>query len=262
TTGGTGKTPMVIYLATLLERSGYKPGIVSRGYGRNSRGLIVVHDGNRLLSDVDCAGDEPYLMGKQLDNIPIIVSENRITGIKTLLANSPVNIVILDDAFQHRKVKRDIDVVMISTYDKIANYQLLPWGKLREPLRSLKRAQYVIYTKTKQFQRPHLHKIFNPYMKNSPTMSIMHPVLMKMDGAGYHKAAPIDVPVLTFCGIGNPNFFIDTVKEVGLNIAGKRIFRDHKKYNPRVLHDLSVEIQRYNCEAVVTTEKDMVKIPE
>ena len=262
TTGGTGKTPMVIYLAKLLERSGYKPGIVSRGYGRNSRGVIIVHDDDNLLTNVDRAGDEPYLMGKELYATPIIVSENRIAGIQKLLDNSSVDIIILDDAFQHRKVERIIDFVMISIYDKSSDYHLLPWGNLREPLSSLRRAQHVIYTKTKQFQKPHQYNILNPYLKNPPIISIMQPLLMKVDGTGYHKTLHVNEPVFAFCGIGDPNSFIQTVKEVGLNIISKRFFKDHENYYPRVLQDLSLQIQSNNCRAVVTTEKDMVKIPE
>ena len=262
TMGGTGKTPMVIYLARLLQRNGCKPGIVSRGYGRSSRGLIMVHDGNRLLTDVDMVGDEPYLIGKVLNTVPIIASENRIDGIQGLLDNCQVDIVILDDALQHRKVERNMDLVMISACDKPGDYHLLPWGKLREPLRNLKRVQYVIYTRTKRFQNPPLHKIINPYLKKNSTASIMQPVLMKMDDTGYHKALATDESVFAFCGIGNPNFFIQTVKDVGLNIVGKRIFKDHQKYNYKVLHNLLVQIESSNCRAVVTTEKDMVKIPE
>ena len=261
TAGGTGKTPMVIYLAKLLEKSGCKPGIVTRGYGRNSRGIIMVHDGKNILTDVGMAGDEPYLMGKRLKTIPIIVSENRTAGIYELLDKNPVDIIILDDAFQHRKVKRNMDVVMISAYDKPSDYHLLPWGKLREPLRSLRRAKWVIYTKTNQFQNSPLHNIINPYLKNSPTTSIMQPTLMKMDEAGYHRSLPTDEPVFAFCGIGNSNYFMHTVKEIELNIAGKRFFRDHQNYTFRELQDLSAQIQNSNCRAVVTTEKDMVKIP-
>ena len=262
TTGGSGKTPMVIFLAKLLERSGYNPGIVSRGYGRGSRGIIMVHDGKNLLTDVIVAGDEPYLMGKKLNTIPIIVSENRIAGIQELLNNNSVDIIILDDAFQHRKVKRNMDVVMISAYDNPTDYHLLLWGRLREPLHNLKRAQFVIYTNTKQFQNPPIHHTLTPYLKSPPSTCIMEPVVMKMDETGYHESFPVDVPVFAFCGIGNPNSFIQTVKEVGLNIIGKRIFQDHQKYNPKVLQDLSIQIERSNCKTVITTEKDMVKIPD
>ena len=90
----------------------------------------------------------------------------------------------------------------------------------------------------------------------------MQPVLMKIDDTGYHKTLPTDESVFAFCGIGNPDFFIQTVKDVGLNIVGKRIFQDHQKYNSKVLHNLLVQIESSNCRAVVTTEKDMVKIPD
>ena len=151
---------------------------------------------------------------------------------------------------------------MISAYDKLHDYNLLPWGKLREPLNNMKRAQYEIYTKTKQFQNPFSHNIIKPFLNTVPIASIMQPVLMKMDDAGYHKALPIDEPVFIFCGIGNSDSFIQTVKELGLNISGKRIFKDHQKYNSKVLQNLSIQIQSSNCKTILTTEKDVVKIPE
>jgi len=262
TTGGTGKTPMVIYFAKLIESSGYKPGIVSRGYRRNSRGLVMVHDGNRFLTDVDSAGDEPYLMGKELNTVPIIVCKNRMAGIHELQNNNSVDIVILDDAFQNRKIERNVDVIMISAYDKISDYHLLPWGKLREPLNNLKRANCVIFTKTNHCLNSDIYNILNPYQKKSFISGTMMPVLMKMDEKGYHKSSPVNEPIFAFCGIGNPNSFIQSINEVGLTIAGKRIFRDHQIYNPRILQKLSEQVQKRNCRAVVTTEKDMVKIPE
>jgi len=262
TTGGTGKTPMVIYLAKILEKYGCKPGIVSRGYGRSSKGIIMVHDGKDPLVNVDISGDEPYLIGKELNTIPVVVSENRIAGIYELLKNSPVDIVILDDAFQHRKVKRDMDIVMISTYDKPYDYHLLPWGKLREPIRNLKRAQCVIYSRTIKFRYPYFHKNINPHLTNPAITSIMQTTLMKIDDSGYHKALPVDVPVFAFCGIGNSDSFIHILKEMGLNVIGKRIFQDHQKYTSKILQNLSVQIQSINCRAVVTTEKDIIKIPE
>ena len=151
--------------------------------------------------------------------------------------------------------------MMISADDKPHDYHLLPWGKLREPLQRLKQAQCVIYTRTKKFQYPPLHNILNPHLKNTPIASIIKPVLMKIDNTGYCKAMPTDAPVFAFCGIGAPYYFFELLKETGLKIGGKRIFRDHQKYNPRVLQNLSGQIQSSHCRVVVTTEKDMVKIP-
>ena len=262
TTGGTGKTPMVIYLTKLLKKNNYKPGIVSRGYGRNSTGLIMVHDGNKLLTDIDKAGDEPYLLGEKLNNIPIIVCENRIDGIQKLLENRLVDIIILDDAFQHRYIERDLDIVLISSNDKIGDYHLLPWGKLREPLYVLKRAQCIIYSKTKQFQNPSQHEIINPNIITSPITNIIQPIIMKMGETGYKKVFSVDEPVFAFCGIGDSNSFVQTANELGLKIIGTHFFQDHQNYNTKILQRLSIQIQNSKCKAVITTEKDKVKIPE
>ena len=107
TTGGTGKTPLTIHIAKYILNQGKKPGIISRGYGRVSNGMVIVHDGTEMLVDVNNAGDEPYLIGRKLKNVPIIVSNKRQEGIKNLFENFFVDIVIMDDGFQHRSVKRD-----------------------------------------------------------------------------------------------------------------------------------------------------------
>ena len=113
--GGTGKTPMVIYLSKLLKKHGINVGIISRGYGRKSKGIIIVHNENKLLVDAKIGGDEPYLIGQELKNTPIIVSNNRKEGIDRLLNQFKVDVILLDDGFQHRRVQRDIDIVLISS---------------------------------------------------------------------------------------------------------------------------------------------------
>ena len=262
TTGGTGKTPMVIYLAKLLERSGCNPGIVSRGYGRNSRGLIVVHDGNRLLIDVDCAGDEPYLMGKQLDNIPIIVSEDRREAIRHLLHTSKVNIIIMDDGFQHRKVKRDLDIITISANDSKNDYRLLPWGKLREPFKNINRSNAIVFTKTDNYTPPNMLAEFQSVFKGNSIVSSIIPVLMKYDSSGYHKSLHSSEVLFAFCGIGEPDSFFKSIKQLDLKLVGKRIFSDHQEYTESVITELSAQIKSSNCAAIITTEKDLVKLSE
>ena len=118
TSGGTGKTPMVIYMAQLLQTKGKKPGIISRGYGREAQGLQVVHDGKKIIASVELAGDEPFLMANILKNVPIIVSENRIKGIKQLMDYYFADVIIMDDGFQYRKVNRNLDILTISSNDK------------------------------------------------------------------------------------------------------------------------------------------------
>ena len=262
TLGGTGKTPMVIYLAKFLFSHGRTPGIVSRGYGRDSKGIIMVHDGKEILTDVNSAGDEPYLIGTTLNNTPVVVSVNRKLGIQKLLDQTAVDVIILDDAFQHRKVKRDIDIVTVSSDDGGNDYHLLPWGKLREPLKNLIRSDFVIYTRTNQHNNPPIHNTLKPYIKNLSINSVMQLVLMKKDKTGYHKSMPEIEQVFAFCGIGNPDCFFNNVRKIGLQIGGSRIFQDHQKYNLKILEDLSFQVHSRNCRAVVTTEKDMMKLPE
>ena len=116
TAGGSGKTPLVMYLANLLIKNGKNPGIVSRGYGRKSQGLVVVHDGKKMKAKVESAGDEPFLMATIFKSVPVIVCENRREAIRHLLNFSTVNIIIMDDGFQHRKVIRDFLKNTISEY--------------------------------------------------------------------------------------------------------------------------------------------------
>ncbi|MBC8256471.1 MAG: tetraacyldisaccharide 4'-kinase [Candidatus Marinimicrobia bacterium] len=262
TTGGTGKTPLVIYLAELLKKNGMNPGIISRGYGRTSQGMLLVHDGKKLLTDVESSGDEPYLMARVLENVPVVVCEDRSYGIQQLIDYYSVNVVIIDDGFQHRKVKRDLDIITISANDKREDYRLLPWGKLREPLQNLKRANAIIITKTNNFTPPNLHTEIQSIYKGSLYFSTIVPILMKYDSTGYHKSLPPSEPLFGFCGIGEPDSFIDSIGKLELKLSGKRIFRDHQEYTHTVITELSVQIKSSNCKAVITTEKDLVKLPD
>ena len=262
TSGGTGKTPLVIYFAKLLKKNGKIPGIISRGYGRKSKGLQVVHNGHKLLSDVETSGDEPYLMANLLGNVPVIVCEDRNYGIKQLLDYYDVNVLIIDDGFQNRRVNRNLDILTVSSNDKTTDYKLLPWGNLRESLKNIKRADLIIYTKTENYNTPAIHSEIKPYIKANPIKSSLLPILMKYNTSGYQKSLPPDRPMFAFCGIADPNSFINLTLELLLNVVGRRFFQDHHDYTDTVIKELSKQIRTNNIIHVVTTEKDMVKLPE
>ena len=139
TTGGTGKTPVTLYLAELLKTMKYRPGIISRGYGRNSKGRVVIHDGTRLCIDVNQGGDEPIMMAQRLKNVPVIVSESRVAGINKMIRDFDVDVVIMDDGFQHSRVDRDLDIVLLNSREPVHNYWILPLGRLRERFSGLNR---------------------------------------------------------------------------------------------------------------------------
>jgi tetraacyldisaccharide 4'-kinase len=262
TSGGTGKTPLVIYLAQLLLKNGKKPGIISRGYGRQSQGIQIVHDGNKLLIDAKTSGDEPCLMARVLKKVPVVVCEDRSRGISQLLDYYSVNVIIMDDSFQHRKVNRDLDILTVSSNDKKTDYRLLPWGNLREPLKNINRANYVIYTKTENHKTPAIHSKFQPFLKTNPINSSLLPTLMKYNASNYRKSLPPVKPIFAFCGIADPNSFINTAEKLSLKVEDRKFFQDHQEYTESVIQKLSEQIRVSSIIHVVTTEKDMVKLPE
>jgi len=262
TTGGSGKTPLVMYLANLLIKNGKNPGIVSRGYGRKSQGLVVVHDGKEMKAKVESAGDEPFLMATILKSVPVIVCEDRREAIRHLVNSSTVNIIIMDDGFQHRKVKRDLDIITISANDTKNDYRLLPWGKLREPIKNINRSNAIVFTKTDNFTPPNMLAEFQSVFKGNSIVSSIIPVLMRYDSSGYHKSLPFSEVFFAFCGIGEPDSFFKSIKQLDLKLGGKRIFSDHKEYTESVITELSAQIKSSNCAAIITTEKDLVKLSE
>ena len=260
TTGGTGKTPLVIYLAQFFQKTGRRAGIISRGYGRKSKGMIVVHDGKNIITDVDNAGDEPYLMACTLQQIPIIVCEDRCNGIQTLIDYYSIDVVLMDDGFQHRKVKRDFDIITISSNDSASNYYLLPLGRLREPLKNIKRAQMVIYTKTDNFLYQPSMSIIEKFYKNALEFSMEKFALMKVHQDGYKKTFPPEESVFAFCGIGEPESFFKSLDKFDIKLGGKRIFKDHQDYTSQIINELSNQVKASSCKSVITTEKDLVKL--
>jgi len=262
TIGGSGKTPLVIYLAKFLLKNGKTPGIVSRGYGRKSKGLVVVHDGKKIKAKVESTGDEPLLMASILKSVPVIVCENRREAIRHLLNFSKVDIIIMDDGFQHRRVKRDLDIITISANDSKNDYRLLPWGKLREPLKNINRSNAIVFTKTDNFTPPNMVAEVQSVYKGTSIASSIIQVLMKYDSSGLHKSSPSAEALFAFCGIGEPDSFFKSIKELELKLGGKRIFSDHQEYTNSVISELSDQIKSSNCTAIITTEKDLVKLSE
>ena len=143
--GGTGKTPFVLFLANTLKAGGLNVAVLSRGYKRKSTGTHVVSDGNAVQSDLKNSGDEPFMLANKLQDIPVVVDENRYRGGQFICNEYKPDVILMDDAFQHRRVFRDVDIVLINSNHR--RPKLLPYGLLREPLRNIKRADAVIFTK-------------------------------------------------------------------------------------------------------------------
>ena len=168
----------------------------------------------------------------------------------------------MDDGFQHRKVKRDLDIITISAHDTKNDYRLLPWGKLREPIKNINRSNALVFTKTDNFTPPNMLAEFQSVFKGNSIVSSIIPVLMRYNSSGYHKSLPSSEVLFAFCGIGEPDSFFKSIKQLDLKLGGKRIFSDHKEYTESVITELSAQIKSSNCTAIITTEKDLVKLPD
>ena len=260
TMGGTGKTPIVIYLSNLLKERGYKTAIISRGYKRNTTGTVLVSDGIEVLSKWEDVGDEPYMMAKKLKNIPIVVDENRFRGGLLLIREFDPDIILLDDGFQHRKLHRDLDIVLLNGKDDYVKHHLLPYGTFREPWSSLLRADIIFTTK----QKPTVHLSIkikytslplictkNAYSVNSKSRVRQNDVLKFKNKK-----------VFLYCGIADPISFKKAVLEMQYLVCGSKFFPDHFHYSKKDIREIEILARNNDADLIVTTEKDWVKTKE
>lgn len=264
TVGGSGKTPAAMMIAEALKICGRKVGLLSRGYGRNSRGYIYVSDGKDIQATVDECGDEMYFMAEEL-KVPAAVAESRVTGAERLMQDSKVDTIILDDAFQHRWIYRDVDVVIIDQRFLVKagqmEQQMLPLGSMREPFDSLKRADIIIINRKfsdpaeipKKLKKHFLNKqIFTGYYEPTGVFDVKTHHYFDMNEFQGQKS-------LVVCGIARPYSFLNALEKNHIDITNKMIFDDHKKYYLKEVHEIRKKFYDTNSYSVLTTQKDAVK---
>lgn len=234
-TGGSGKTPFVILLGELLKGHGIKFDVLTRGYGRKTRGVLLVEPGG-LPRDF---GDEPLLMARRLQ-ASVVVGEDRYEAGRFAEARFGAQVHLLDDGFQHRGLARDFDIVLVTPED--ARDRLLPSGRLREPLRALRRANAVVLT--------------------SGAAPEAFPLAGKVVWRVRRGIVPRDVPErpVVFCGIARPRNFLLQLRAAGIDPVAEAFFRDHHAYAEKDVRDLLQLRQRSGAGGFVTTEKDAVNL--
>jgi tetraacyldisaccharide 4'-kinase len=257
TVGGTGKTPIVMFLAKRASDQGKKVCIVSRGYGRKSRGTVVVSDERNVLVSSSQAGDEPYLMASSSPGIPVIVDRDRVRGARYAVQNYKPDLIFLDDGFQHRRLFRDKDIVALGFPNPIGNGWLLPAGPLREYPRFLQRADILWINSIEN--SPRLQQLLQKLSHIPVVFSSFQPVEL-VDVEGRDHGIDLDGKKITaFCGVGNPNRFRNTLEKMGAQIQEFIVFRDHFRYSKRAIR--TIEHRAVHSEFIITTEKDWVKLP-
>ena len=278
TVGGTGKTPMTIYLAEELRRIGYKAAIVSRGYGGGAeRQGGIVSDGRTLYMESDRAGDEPYMMACRLKGVPVVVGKNRFAAGMLAVSKFQPDVILLDDAFQHLKLQRDVDIVLLDHSYPFGNTHLMPRGTLREPVSALARSGAYILTRyktdTEKFGDAFSAAI-NRYLPSRPvfrTVNIPYCYSVKSgDLTSFHAQSDLfspnelrginDLKFFGFSGIAHNDDFHDTLKTAGFNVTGFLEFSDHHRYSEKDLINILQSAEDTGAHQLITTEKDYARI--
>ena len=262
--GGAGKTPAVQYFVKKYLQEGKKVGVLSRGYkGKREKDPFLVRDNEKIHAKVLESGDEAYLHALNL-NVPIVVSKNRYEGAKYLKEKFGLDIIVMDDGFQHRKLYRDKNIILIDATNPFGNFKYLPEGKLRESLYELKRADEIIISKSNYVKKIKIYeiltilKIYNK--KNVPVKLASFDIeyFYSINGKKIKIEEIKDKKVLIFSSIANPKVFFDTIKKLEPKIIEQIAFDDHHMYTKLEIDEI---IKKSNSfDYILTTEKDIVKI--
>ena len=260
TVGGTGKTPLVLHLAERFLAQGRRPAILSRGYGRASREVVVVSSGEGARVGPESGGDEPVLLATRLPGAIVVVAPRRADAARAAEAFHP-DLFLLDDGFQHLSVRRDLDVLLLDAADPFGGGRYPPVGRLREPLSALRRADAIVFTRAIP-GRPteealETVKRWNPDARVS-TARIRPAGLRNTLGAA---DGPLPgTKFLAVCGIARPDSFRESLAALGLFPAQTLVFPDHCRYGGWDLARIARAAARTASTAIVTTEKDAVKL--
>jgi len=249
TLGGTGKTPLVAYIARWLKGHGHKVAVVTRGY---------------MLKNT-VAADEPLMLQENLKDVPVIVDADRVRGIKHAISGYKVDTVILDDGFQQWRIKKDLDIVAIDSLNPFGNKQMIPRGILRQPLSSLKAAEIFILTKTDM--NPQLDSL-NIFLSRINPGAVIAGSVHRSENfyelgrkeARLNPDALKEKTVILFSGIADPASFAASVKNLGIKIGAAFEFSDHHVYTLEDMKNIIKVSKEKGIDAVLTTEKDAVKL--
>ncbi len=257
TVGGTGKTPFVLFLAKNLADKYQKIAIVSRGYGRKSSGLQIVSAKNQIFMDALQAGDEPFQIARALPESYVIVSEKRAEGVRLAIEKFQADLIILDDAFQHRAVKRDLDILLVNAREPWRNNFPIPAGSLREFKYNYKRAQIIVFTNTDSNTKLLFEPEKQPFFKSSPRLKEVLDLENRVVGTVSDFQSK---KVLAFAGIAHPQNFEKALTDAGVRVLCFSGFSDHYEFTEKNLQKLFMDAQKYECELLLCTEKDLGKI--
>lgn len=280
TVGGTGKTPVVEKFARSLAERGRKVAILSRGYKSRPESLWrrlwrqlshgkppppkVVSDGNRVLLDSEIAGDEPYMLARNLPGVLVIVDKNRVKSGSYAIRKYGVDTLVLDDGFQYLPLKGRLNLLLIDKTNPFGNQHLLPRGILREPVKHLKRASYVFLTKSDGNRDHELERLIRRHNKTAEIIECAHKpqYLQSVWGDDRLRLESLrGKRVGAFSAIATPESFEQFLRDFGASLLYTKRFIDHHRFSAEELEQIFAQAREAGLDFLVTTEKDAVRLP-
>jgi len=272
TVGGTGKTPVVEKLSRDLTARGRRIAILSRGYksvrrkGSHAPGapVRVVSEGGAILLDSKSAGDEPFMLAKNLRGVAVVVDKDRVGCGRHAVEKLGCDLLILDDGLQYLKLHRRFDIVLIDREAPFGNEHLLPRGTLREPPDHLRRATHILITKCDGSDLSELHRRIRSYNRTAPIIESRHrPVELQDLASG--KTYPLSdldgLRAASLCAIASPESFEQGLRRLGVDLELNQSFADHHRYSKREIDRFLKRCARRGVSCILTTEKDAVRMP-
>lgn len=285
TVGGTGKTPVVEKFARSLHNRGRKVAILSRGYkskdlkkegkweklwrtyvtGKDAPPPKIVSDGEQVLLDSELAGDEPFMLAKNLPGVVVLVDKDRVKSGLYAIRKFGCDTLILDDGMQYLPLKGRLNLLLVDKTNPFGNKRLLPRGILREPVRHLKRASYVFLTKSNGVPDPELEALIQKHNPGVDVIECAHKPQYLREVNGDRRMELTELKgrrIGAFSGIAVPQSFEGFLRNFGASLLYTRRFMDHHRFDANELHEIVDEAKAANLEFIVTTEKDAVRIPD
>lgn len=283
TCGGTGKTPVVEVFAKTLSQKGRRVAILSRGYRSKDRPFIekmkekfsskrhevpprVVSDGKSLLLNSSSAGDEPYMLASNLQDVVVLVDKNRVKAGLYAIAEFESDTLILDDGFQYLDLKPRLNIVLVDSTQPFHNHHVLPRGLLREPIKNIRRADYIFLTKSNGGKHlRHIKNFLRKHNRRAEIIECRHEPKYLEDVYNKEEHRNLDYlkgkKIAALSGIANPKSFEEFLNDFGSDIVHHERFADHHRYSQQELINFINKSKEEKADMIVTTEKDAVRFP-
>jgi tetraacyldisaccharide 4'-kinase len=251
-------------VALALRELGARPAVVSRGYGRSTRGVAIVADGDGPRLAPREAGDEPALLADRLPGVPVVVGENRLEAGRTAIERCGANAIVLDDGFQHRTLWKDLELVVVNGRSPWGNQRLFPRGMLREPLSALGRADLVVVTNpTTDADVAAATEVVRRHKPEAPVLTARYEVMGVREMQSGADVSPSHLRgrrLLAFAGLASPRGFADTLAVAGVDVAGLVEYPDHHWFTQADLVEVVRQSRAEDADGLITTEKDAVRL--